>query len=1077
MTAYLTAVNGTQAGRQIPLTDAPCSFGRNPDNTVVTANARASRRHAEIRREGDGFVLYDLGSANGTLVNGQRIAAPHRLRNGDLIEIGDETFRFEQPQPAVDATLVAAPAPMSAPPTAPATPPPQPAQGFRLPPAQPQPPAQPPQGTPPAQPPQGFQVPPVQPQYQPPPSQPPQGFQVPSVPPQAPAQPQGFQVPPAQPQYQPPPAQPAAAKPARKGCLPTWALILALVSVVLVVGCIGALFVTSALNVRLGPLDPQGGNATPQSGSVTDATPQSGSTDSPSPTRPPTPVAQPTGDRAAWTVLVYLDGDNNLERDAVIDFNEMELVGSTDQVKIVVQFDRIGAVAPWDDDSNGNWETNKRFLVTRDDDPDAIRSQELEDLGELNMGDPQTLVDFAVWGMQTYPAERYALILWDHGASWAGIAFDDTNGEDGINMPELDAALRTIQQQTGRRIDLIGFDACLMAQIDVALVTAPYADVFVASAELEPNTGWAWDLLLRRLVDNPRQDAAAFGAVIVDSYREFYEAGSDPTVTLSAFDLTRANDLRQKLNALSDAMMSGMGESYTAIAEARSFVDVYSQPAPDEFSAVDLGHFARLVVDRGARPAVAEPARALYEAIDQARIAEWNGGFHANSTGLSIFFPQYAQLYPPIYGQGSPLPQQTSWGDFLSAFHTANTGLRSAAEISSLTVSNTTVSIDNPITVEGVVTGNDIAYVFFFAGIPNNDRSGVLLTSIDFLYPPGSVPGSSIPPWTGGSTRLKVNYSGTQWGLTNGQNIIPVLFGPAKYGTALYGVEGIYTIKRSNERIAALVFTVESGTPELITIYGFPKNQKQEAQPFEIIPVPGDTFTAMIRTYTVKGDRLEPGFVEGDTLPIGNQPLAVQRLPMQGGAYVTGFLVRDIAGRFSYQYADINVRNTGAGANVPPPVQTSPGTQAGYQLYNNPQLGFSIEHPTTWKTLDTGNDQIYFYDPAENGNVFVSVDVYQTGLAPSEANQRLLQFFLESLQTQQNFQQRPGDPLQLGGEVGPSATYQYTDQNGVTFTGLVVAVTSPRTGLSYLVSLQAPSADFNRHAETLGAIADSMKIK
>lgn len=446
-------------------------------------------------------------------------------------------------------------------------------------------------------------------------------------------------------------------------------------------------------------------------------------------------------------------------------------------------------MAPWDDTSNGDWETTKRFLVTRDDDPKTIRSQELADLGELNMGDPQTLVDFAVWGMQTYPAERYALILWDHGASWAGIAFDDTDGEDGINMPELDAALRTIQQQTGRRIDLIGFDACLMAQIDVALVTAPYADVFVASAELEPNTGWAWDLLLRRLVENPQQDAAAFGATIVESFREFYESRGDPTVTLSAFDLTRANDLRQKLNALSDAMMTGMGDSYTAIAEARSFVDVYSQPAPEEFSAADLGHFARLVVDRGGRPAVAEPARALYEAIDQARIAEWNGGFHANSTGLSIFFPQYAQLYPPIYGQGSPLPQQTSWGDFLKAFHTANTGLQSAAEIGSLTVSNTTVSIDNPITVEGAVTGNDIAYVFFFAGIPNNDRSGVLLTSIDFLYPPGSVPGSSIPPWTGGSTRLKVNYSGTQWGLTNGRDTIPVLLGPAKYGTA-------YTVSR-----------------------------------------------------------------------------------------------------------------------------------------------------------------------------------------------------------------------------------------------------------------------------------------
>ncbi|MCS6939362.1 MAG: FHA domain-containing protein, partial [Roseiflexus sp.] len=326
MTAHLTAVSGAQAGRQILLTDAPCSFGRNPENTVVVASARASRRHAEIRREGDGFVLYDLGSANGTLVNGQRIMAPHRLCNGDLIEIGDETFRFEQPQPAVDATLVAAPAPMPAPPTAPATPPPQSAQGFRLPPAQPQPPSQPPQGMPPSPQPQGFQVPPAQPPYQPPPSQPPQGFQVPpaqpqyqpppSQPPQGfqvpPAQPQGFQVPPAQPQYQPPPVQPAAAKPARKGCLPTWALVLVLAGIVLGAGCIGALFVAGAINVRLGPAGSQSGNVTPQSGGATDITPPSG-TVSPSPTRPTTPVAQPAGDRAAWTVLVYLDGDNNLE--------------------------------------------------------------------------------------------------------------------------------------------------------------------------------------------------------------------------------------------------------------------------------------------------------------------------------------------------------------------------------------------------------------------------------------------------------------------------------------------------------------------------------------------------------------------------------------------------------------------------------------------------------------------------------------------------------------------------------------------------------------------------------------------
>ena len=192
---------------------------------------------------------------------------------------------------------------------------------------------------------------------------------------------------------------------------------------------------------------------------------------------------------------------------------------------------------------------------------------------------------------------------------------------------------------------------------------------------------------------------------------------------------------------------------------------------------------------------------------------------------------------------------------------------------------------------------------------------------------------------------------------------------------------------------------------------------------------------------------------------------------------MTGFLVRDIAGRFSYQYEDITIDNSGAGANTPPPAQTSPGTQTGFQAYSNPTLGFTIEYPNAWEIFDTNNDQLYFYDPAENGNVFVSVDVYQTDLAPDQANDALLSQFLESLQQQDGFQQSSGDPLRLGGEVGPSAQYQFTDQNGMRVSGLVVCVTSPRTGLSYLVSLQAPSEIFSQHAETLGAIADSMTIE
>ncbi|GAG28789.1 unnamed protein product, partial [marine sediment metagenome] len=235
---------------------------------------------------------------------------------------------------------------------------------------------------------------------------------------------------------------------------------------------------------------------------------------------------------AEWTVMVYLDADNNLESAGIDDINEMEIVGSTTDVNIVVQVDRIpySVLAAnnegyLDDISNSNWTTTRRYYITQDFDPYQISSDLKSDLGELNMGDPQTLIDFTSWAVTEYPAKKYLLVIWNHGGGFRSpayttrdIAWDDTSGGDKITMPELEYALSAISAQIGKKIDIVGMDACLMAMTEVAYQIKDHTDILVASEENEPGDGWPYDTILGQLVVNPTTSPEQLATDIVDKY-------------------------------------------------------------------------------------------------------------------------------------------------------------------------------------------------------------------------------------------------------------------------------------------------------------------------------------------------------------------------------------------------------------------------------------------------------------------------------------------------------------------------------------------------------------------------------
>ncbi len=427
-----------------------------------------------------------------------------------------------------------------------------------------------------------------------------------------------------------------------------------------------------------------------------------------------------------WTVMLYQDADDKvLEKDIYVDLNEAERVGSTDNVHIVAQLDRYSGGYQAD----GDWTGAKRFYVTQDDDLQQVRSQVVADLGEVNMADAATLVDFVTWAMQTYPADKYALILSDHGMGWPGGWSDPTatgGGDrtiplaaklsDMLYLNEIDQALAEIRQSAGLdKFDVLGLDACLMAHLEVFAALEPHARFAVASQETEPALGWAYTSFLGALVNNPAMDGGELSQHILDSYitddqrilddRERADlvgrgqpmgglfdilfGGATTTtpsaeqvatelgqnITLTAMDLAALPALMESVNNFADTLQTVNQKSVAqARGYAQSYTSIFGPQVPASY--IDLGHFAQLFKQAGADGTLGQSVDSLLAALDQAVIGEKHGPKRPGATGVSIYFP-VSQLYrtpeagPQSYtAVADRFAQESLWDDFLVYHYT-----------------------------------------------------------------------------------------------------------------------------------------------------------------------------------------------------------------------------------------------------------------------------------------------------------------------------------------------------------------------------------------------------------------------
>ena len=347
-----------------------------------------------------------------------------------------------------------------------------------------------------------------------------------------------------------------------------------------------------------------------------------------------------------WTFMVYIAADNNLEKDGINDINEMEKVGSDYNINIVVQIDRINDF----DDTNGNWTGARRYYILKDYDGAKINSLFMHDLGEVNMGKGSTLKDFIDWSKEKYPADNYALILWDHGGgALSGVCYDDTSGKDRLSLYEIKSVL------VNSHVNLLAFDACVMGNVEVHYRYRDYVDAIVASEANIPLDGFPYDSILNYLKQNPNSNAIQLSEQMVLKYEKSYPTKRPLTLSaFKAFTPLFVECLTNFSNKLKDVAIINKA----AITNARIASQKFDHP-----DYIDLWHFAQEI-----GPTIGTPAAALQGELVNLQIAHKAHKF-GNSHGLSIYFPVNLTRYNSKYADLA-FGKDFNWSSFLLKYYT-----------------------------------------------------------------------------------------------------------------------------------------------------------------------------------------------------------------------------------------------------------------------------------------------------------------------------------------------------------------------------------------------------------------------
>ena len=369
--------------------------------------------------------------------------------------------------------------------------------------------------------------------------------------------------------------------------------------------------------------------------------------------------AEPDETLPEWAIYIFMNGDNDLESYVFYDLNELEIVGSSESVHVVVQADRSEEY--WT--GAGNWTDTRRYYITQDDNTNQVTSEMVMSVGEADMGSATDLSDFLIWAYDEYPAQKVAVIFWNHGEAWSKgppppyISWDEGSGNV-LSFAQGDVydGLQPLVERHGP-IDLVGFDACYMGSWEVAHSLSTQALYMTGAETVVGMDGYLYPFILNAINDNPSMSTASLAAIFAES------AGRvNAEWTHGAYDLSKIPQLDQAINQVSDAFLTHpeWTNAFQALRAASAAAD---SSYHDYF--LDLGDFG--VQLKGSEYAELSAAGQAIEAgLSDLIMVNYNNSPFDDIQGLTIFADtsgQWSEGYSD--GAGATWAENTRWDDWI----------------------------------------------------------------------------------------------------------------------------------------------------------------------------------------------------------------------------------------------------------------------------------------------------------------------------------------------------------------------------------------------------------------------------